>query len=1433
MQSAGNTYLHQKAVEGIEGRRHPSHMYKTYTRTVATANSFQRNDARLYAQDSLPPLRKSELTDRIAAQQSFADQRIRPLPAAGAISLHPLETTSASPLPAKLEDEDVFFDDAPYRQSKYILLNGEVYRSERPMEQDRTLYGIDSPTAAIRAAVKDAMRRSTSTKAPPSDDSDVSDDSRAQIQPNQSRSRLGKLPEKQEMSEGFGEGSYREFVSSSGRTYRVVEVIKGGSRRVAGESNVRNSLRDAQDAMHRAKEGESQSRVLSRHSSARSRHQRRSRSNGHDSADRAEDQTRTKRNVAPQRPVQPRDRRQRTSHYVQNKHHRRHRSTSPRDAEACEHRSRKSDYASSSERLPPIVQERQSRRRSPSPQQRQGAAATRDRSQSGNVKERSAERRGRRVDSADSQRDVSLSRSRSPRDNEYSPAVNNQDSRKESDCVVTGGSVRPVHRPRKRREDGKAQRSGERGVSTSVASSQSDAADNRRRATSRQRRVEEDDCESDWSNASDASSWSVISSDLPSYSSSELSRWSASSSTLRKEERKKSKRHGRDRRQRHERGNRRLHASSSVTSSISIYSENGDHEEETEKRRRRKAAGREKPSGKDQEGKDKIAPQPSRSSSPQLRSQSASTSVPTPPRPGSGVKQPHQSRPMSPPRPPVVHAVMPPLPTGLLPPFTEEMIPSNRYEPACPSPVAHPAPPPPPPLSGMTAADEGQNVENAGDAAGCVSPALGQPRGDDDSAASTPNPMRRGYNEIPSEPLQLTHFNDLRQPSFASSGPVCSPSQGALSLLPRDAISASGLHGGAPLDLDFITEHVLRVIRDRLGGGDGGVHGSAPDQQHQHQHQRHLVQAVEAARARSKAEQAAEEERLEAEKAAEAERKRADLLQLRKLLRDAQAEIRHLRDANVPLDNLTSSLQFAFAQVTRFGDDELARLELDEATASHTLPANVAADSGTLIYADGERKLPNVTEEETLAKLTNLEVGAGTLERLLHDLRERRSRHEEEQRQLEATRRAVEEKRRQDAAEAAERQRRAAEEEAAAAAAAARALREQQERDQERQRRVAALLAEETSGRTAIRAEEKSAHDGLVVEAARSAEESHRRAAAAQAEQFELERTDLCEEELDVRADIAAMEATEAEDFWDVAAQLWQAAADEAEAEAEAEAERQAAEEAGRRKSAAWQAAQAEEAARLQAELKRMDDAAAQRRASATSSANQAQRNLSRFQSKGKLVRSNLIPGQILDVSEGDGKIRLVGDPHVAAVEARLRERRRADRLRQERLASAMGRPPSTKAGRGNMPGNRRFSAREPSTVRINVVGSGVAPAAKKTGQPASRASSRRSVSSSRSHNSGGGSGRLSTANRSGDVPPARSRLHSQSNFVEDGDLDLGVEGQRVGTPQKTRSRASSLASAGVPHMGGIFNAATPHKNRFPDDETDALTSSSALVDVE
>ncbi|TPP39874.1 hypothetical protein CGC20_31015 [Leishmania donovani] len=191
-----------------------------------------------------------------------------------------------------------------------------------------------------------------------------------------------------------------------------------------------------------------------------------------------------------------------------------------------------------------------------------------------------------------------------------------------------------------------------------------------------------------------------------------------------------------------------------------------------------------------------------------------------------------------------------------------------------------------------------------------------------------------------------------------------------------------------------------------------------------------------------------------------------------------------------------------------------------------------------------------------------------------------------------------------------------------------------------------------------------------------------------------------------------------------------------------------------------------------------------------------------------KIVLSNLIPGQLLGIEggksiENGGKIRLIGDPCVEAVEAHARERRRLDRLRQQRLVSALPSRPET--NKANDAGGSRLSSRQPSTVRMGFTGGAVSAL-----KPYSRASSHNFPVLSPARLSSDGSTRVDERS------PSRSRLPSQSTFVLDGDANLQVYGRQVGILSKMRGRASLPASArGTPVKGGADIAARPYNKRL------------------
>ncbi|CAJ1018640.1 hypothetical protein, conserved [Leishmania lindenbergi] len=735
----------------------------------------------------------------------------------------------------------------------------------------------------------------------------------------------------------------------------------------------------------------------------------------------------------------------------------------------------------------------------------------------------------------------------------------------------------------------------------------------------------------------------------------------------------------------------------------------------------------------------------------------------------------------SPIRPPSVRAVLPAHPPGILPPLMEEVLPSTRYATSSATPLA----------------------QTTGATPSCASPVAPPQRteqgttGKREQSHGAVDPTRRAYQEMPMSPLQVTHFRDLTTPSVASSGPVCASLQvSGINTGSAPPEQQSGRAGRSrpspatePLDLDYITEHVLQVVQSRLAGT-----GRARD-----------TERVGSQRARGRKDDAGEALRkrecarqMDVEVAA---KRTAEQSKLRDLLQEAQQEALYVRAEQLSLSGLTASLQVALVYVTRLiGRDDgpdgntspLGRMYTAAERDGSSSMVIGTPNSSTLVYGAAEHNAvmqarggTGASSENNVGDMTAAVYGshaaflpdstidAVTLQRLIAELRQRRQRHEVGQRLQ---------------------QQRAEEVEANALEAA---------RQQQCKREVDELVASERQARASLHEAEESALDGVLVIAASSLGEAVERMVAVQHRAL----LSFCEEELNKRTSIIASEEAEAADFWEVATDLWQAAAEDEKALEEEERQRLVEEAMA---AAAWREEKNAEAERLQAEVRRMeaDAVAAQIRKMGgegnlytTGSADQL------TVATKKVVLSNLIPGQLLSIQggksiESGGKIRLVGDPHVAAVEARARERRRMDRLRQHRLLSAL--PLHPEANKVNDSVGSRLSSRQPSTVRMGINGSAVS-----APKPLSRASSRGLRVSSSYQLS------LDESGRVGVQSPSQGRLQSQSNFVFDGDIDLHVYGRKVGTPFERHSRASTPASArGALLHGGGFSAATPYKRR-------------------
>lgn len=649
----------------------------------------------------------------------------------------------------------------------------------------------------------------------------------------------------------------------------------------------------------------------------------------------------------------------------------------------------------------------------------------------------------------------------------------------------------------------------------------------------------------------------------------------------------------------------------------------------------------------------------------------------------------------------------------------------------------------------------------------CGNPVVPPPRLEQGTAGKgvgqshdTVDSTQRAHQKMSTSPLQVNRFGDLVTPSAALSGPVCTSAQADDSdkgASPQQ--QPSHKTGGPtpspatePLDLDYITEHVLRVIQNRLAGKDN-------------------AREDDAATALRKRE-AAGRERARQEEVREAAKRAAEQARLRDLLREAQQEARQARGEQLSLSSLTDSLRFVLAQITRLmehGDgagDDTAQLGLmHKATHKDGNPSTAVGtlNSSTLLYdaaghdamtlpdagaSDGSGSNTGDTavavEGGHAPSLPDSALDAATLQRLITELRRRRHGHQLELR-LQRQREEVEAK----ALEAAQQQQ------------------QQQELDE--------LVANEHQARASLHRTEEEALDEVLVRAALALEEAIGRMMEAQFRARML----LCEEEFNKRTEIVVTEEEEAADFWHFAADLWQAAED-------AEAER------------------------LQAEAERMEEEAVTAKISKGRNGLGQRSSGSGTQSTAgveKIVLSNLIPGQLLGIKggksiENGGKIRLIGDPHVEAVEAHARERRRLDRLRQQRLASGLPSHPGT--NKANDAGGSRLSSRQPSTVRTGFTGGAVSAL-----KPYSRASSHNFPVLS--------PGRLSQdeSNRVGERSSSQSRLPSRSNFVSDGDVDLEVYGRQVEMMSKRRSRPSLPTSArGTPVKGSAEIATRPYNKR-------------------
>ncbi|CAD2222774.1 hypothetical protein ADEAN_001032100 [Angomonas deanei] len=260
-----------------------------------------------------------------------------------------------------------------------------------------------------------------------------------------------------------------------------------------------------------------------------------------------------------------------------------------------------------------------------------------------------------------------------------------------------------------------------------------------------------------------------------------------------------------------------------------------------------------------------------------------------------------------------------------------------------------------------------------------------------------------------------------------------------------------------------------------------------------------------------------------------------------------------------------------------------------------------------------------------------------------------------------------------------------------------------------------------------------------------------------------------------------------------------------------------------------------------------------------------------RFRSKSESVTgshvSRLIPGQKIEETES-GKLKLVGDPAVALVEERMRERKRQEKIRQkkqqEQLQKQMeelerkhqalndlqeeqrrvSESPRRSTATNSKPKTNKNVNRNVSPTPLEVVPLSEAnpyksnntsssnPVPPISGGPLSAFSFPAESSANSSNNNFPGGKPSPRRNKKKDNNtsgafaspiPKRTPRDRVSTFAPQDDLSLDVAGKKIGTPSKSRSRASSLASVGVPNGGAVHISAaaalnTPTSARRPSD---------------
>ncbi|KAG5510143.1 hypothetical protein JKF63_07039 [Porcisia hertigi] len=527
-------------------------------------------------------------------------------------------------------------------------------------------------------------------------------------------------------------------------------------------------------------------------------------------------------------------------------------------------------------------------------------------------------------------------------------------------------------------------------------------------------------------------------------------------------------------------------------------------------------------------------------------------------------------------------------------------------------------------------------------------------------------------------PLQVTYLSDSATPPVASSGPVHATVQ--MDDIPKWSTSPkrqSDRTEGAvpppiagPVDLDQITEHVWRAIQSRLSGKN-----SAHDTE-------------------LRSSRGTKESRGEGATALHGREQAEEMVVAEAAKRAAQVEALYVRAEQLSLGSLTDSMRDALEQVTlsmERGDNadgptlsaalkhRPSRKSSNSPGASGAPSLNntpvhpVAEDNAALWSHAGSGASGKKSDRDTATAVDpshavffpEQAVNVATLQRLIQELRRQRQKHEA----------GVRIQKQRAEAEAKERE-----------ALQQRQLQRQQLYTQE----INELFASERQSRDSVHRGEGGAWGELLATAVSARNEAFRMS--------------LCDEELSGRTHIIAAEKEKANDLWELAVHLFQASAEDA--EAREKERRQQQEEAAAAAAAALQEAQDAEARRIEA-----DGVAAISRKERYDSGRHRSSDGKVSPDLPRRVMSHVIPGQLLDITGGKpiekgGKIRLVGDPHVAAVEAHARERRRADHLRREKLASAS--PSLQRATKRSASSGGRLSTPRSQAVNLGVYGQAI-----------------------------------------------------------------------------------------------------------------------------